>query len=200
MNNAAKIVSETLLGEYHKVVTLGKKEFRIYQPTINEISRMFPGSGLSVDENTKRLEVISLMPEHLDEVCRTLAVAITTKNPITERLTFEYIRRFVTMDQIQEAILVLGSVIRGDEIFEHCDLDKSTGKDTAKILGNNNLAGQVATFMEQLHLSYKEVTNELSYPLLLLMSVDKMRVSYDDEEKPEVKTLSGKELMKMKGV
>ena len=200
MNTAAKIVSETLLGEYHKVVTLGKREFRIYQPTINEISRMFPGSGLSVSENTKRLEVISSMPEHIDEVCRTLAVAITIKKPIAEGLTFEYIRRFATMDQIQEAILVLGSVIRGDERFELCELDKSTGKDTAKIFGNNNLAGQVATFVEQLHLSYKEVTNELSYPLLLLMSVDKMRVSYDDETEPEVKTLSGKELLKMKGI
>ena len=200
MNTAAKIVSETLLGEYHKVVTLGKREFRIYQPTINEISRMFPGSGLSVSENTKRLEVISSMPEHIDEVCRTLAVAITIKKPIAEGLTFEYIRRFATMDQIQEAILVLGSVIRGDEIFELCELDKSTGKDTAKIFGNNNLAGQVATFVEQLHLSYKEVTNELSYPLLLLMSVDKMRVSYDDETEPEVKTLSGIELLKMKGI
>lgn len=200
MNTAAKIVSETLLGEYHKVVTLGKRKFRIYQPTINEISRMFPGSGLSVSENTKRLEVISSMPEHIDEVCRTLAVAITIKKPIAEGLTFEYIRRFATMDQIQEAILVLGSVIRGDEIFELCELDKSTGKDTAKIFGNNNLAGQVATFVEQLHLSYKEVTNELSYPLLLLMSVDKMRVSYDDETEPEVKTLSGKELLKMKGI
>ena len=200
MNTAAKIASETLLGEYHKVVTLGKREFRIYQPTINEISRMFPGSGLSVSENTKRLEVISSMPEHIDEVCRTLAVAITIKKPIAEGLTFEYIRRFATMDQIQEAILVLGSVIRGDEIFELCELDKSTGKDTAKIFGNNNLAGQVATFVEQLHLSYKEVTNELSYPLLLLMSVDKMRVSYDDETEPEVKTLSGKELLKMKGI
>lgn len=124
MNTAAKIVSETLLGEYHKVVTLGKREFRIYQPTINEISRMFPGSGLSVSENTKRLEVISSMPEHIDEVCRTLAVAITIKKPIAEGLTFEYIRRFATMDQIQEAILVLGSVIRGDEIFELCELDK----------------------------------------------------------------------------
>lgn len=200
MNKAANIVSLTLLGEYHKVITLGKREFKIYQPTISEISRMFNGAGLSVNEGMKRLDVIAGMPEYLDEVCRTLAIATTIKKPIVEGLTFEYIRRFATMDQIQEAIITLGSVIRGDEIFEHCHLDKSTGKDTAKILGNNNLVGQVATFVEQLHVSYKEATAELSFPLLLLMSVDKMRIDHGNEEaEPEVKTVSGKELMKMKG-
>lgn len=201
MNKTANIVSLTLLGEYHKIITLGKREFKIYQPTISEISRMFNGFSLSVYEGMKRLEVIAGMPEHLDEVCRTLAIATTIKKPIAEGLTFEYIQRFATIDQIQEAIVVLGSVVHGDEIFEYCNLDKSTGKDTAKILGNNNLVGQVATFMEQLHVSYKEATAELSFPLLLLMSVDKMRIDYGNgESTPEVKTISGKELMKMKGV
>jgi hypothetical protein len=201
MNKAANIVSLTLLGEYHKVITLGKREFKIYQPTISEISRMFNGAGLSVNEGMKQLEVIAGMPDHLDEVCRTLAIATTIKRPVAERMTFEYIQRFATMEQIQEAIIILGSVIRGDEIFEYCNLDKSTGKDTAKILGNNSLIGQVATFMEQLHVSYKEATSELSFPLLLLMSIDKMRVDYGNgEAEPEVKKLSGKELMKMKGV
>lgn len=201
MRKAANIVSLTLLGEYYKVVTLGKREFKIYQPTMNDISRMFDGAGLSVNEGMKRLEVIAGMPEHLNEVCRTLAIASTIKHPVAEGLTFEYIRRFATMEQIQEAIITLGSVIRGDEIFEHCHLDKSTGKDTAKILGNNNLVGQVATFVEQLHVSYKEATSELSFPLLLLMSVDKMRIDHGNgEAEPEVKTISGKELMKMKRV
>lgn len=37
MNKVANIVSITLLGEYCKVITLGKREFKIYQPTISEI-------------------------------------------------------------------------------------------------------------------------------------------------------------------
>lgn len=199
MNKAANIVSLTLLGEYNKVVTLGEREFKIYQPTINEISRMFSGAGLSVNEGMERLEVIAGIPEHLDDVCHTLAVAVTMKKPLAEGLAFQYIQRFATLEQIQEAIITLGSVVRGDEIFEYCELDKSTGKDTAKILGNNNLAGQVASFIEQLHLSYKEVTSELSFPLLLLMSVDKMRVDYGQgETEPEMKKLSGKEMLKQK--
>lgn len=199
MNKAAKVISETLLGEYRKEVTLGKRAFSIYQPTIKEISRMFPGSELSVNENTKRFEVIAGMPEHLDDVCRALAVAITIKKPIAEGLTFRYIRRFATLEQIVKAIVTLGSVIRGDELFTYCQLDKSTEGRAAEVLGNNNLIGQVSSFMENLHLSFKEAYEELSFPLLLMMAADKMRINHgSDEPKTEVKSLSGKEMLKQK--
>ena len=52
--------------------------------------------------------------------------------------------------------------------------------------------------MENLHLSYKEVYEELPYLLLLLMSADKPRAVYKDKDKVEVKKMSGKELMKQK--
>lgn len=52
--------------------------------------------------------------------------------------------------------------------------------------------------MENLHLSYKEVYEELSYLLLVLMMADKPRTLYGDEEKTEVKKMSGKELLKQK--
>lgn len=199
MNKAANIVSLTLLGEYCKVVTFGKRTFSIYQPSIKDISRMFPGSGLSVSENTKRFEVVAGMPEHLDDVCRTLAVAVTIKKPMAEGLTFRYIRRFATLEQILEAIVTIGSVIRGDELFNSCKLDKSSEGRAAEILGNNNLIGQVSSFMENLHVSFKEAYEELSFPLLLMMAADKMRVDHDsNEQKTEVKSMSGKDLLKKK--
>ena len=51
--------------------------------------------------------------------------------------------------------------------------------------------------MENLHLSYKEVYEELPYLLLLLMIDDKLRGVYN-EEKIEVKKMSGKDLMRQK--
>lgn len=56
--------------------------------------------------------------------------------------------------------------------------------------------------MENLHLSYKEVYDkevyeELPYLLLLLMIDDKPRGVYN-EEKIEVKKMSGKDLMRQK--
>lgn len=198
MNKAAQIVSETLLGVYNRPVTLGKREFKIYQPAIREIARMFNGSDLSVNDNMKSLQVMASMPEHMDSLCHTLAVAVTIKRPALERLAFEYIRRFATIDQIQEAIISLGSVIRGEDIFGNCEIDKSSVKETTKVLGNNNLTGQIATFIDQLHLSYQEVYEKLSFPLLLLMMADKPRVVYDETDTGETKTLSGKEMLKMK--
>jgi hypothetical protein len=52
--------------------------------------------------------------------------------------------------------------------------------------------------MENLHLSYREVYEDLPYLLLLLMSADKPRAVYEDKEKAEVKKMSGKDLMRQK--
>lgn len=59
---------------------------------------MFNGADVSVNESMKRLDVIAEMPELLDEVCRTLAIATTIKHPVEEGLAFEYFRQFATMD------------------------------------------------------------------------------------------------------
>lgn len=47
-------------------------------------------------------------------------------------------------------------------------------------MGNETLLGQVATFMENLHLSYAQVIDEIPYRYLLLMAKDKQHVAYGD--------------------
>lgn len=198
MNVAARIVSDTLLGTYYKPVKLGGIKFRLYQPTIRDLCRMFNGASFSIHENMNYLEMITSMPEHLDEVCRTMAIAVTIKWPWLERLAYEYIRRFSTIGQLYEAVWTFGLVVRGDEIFRRCAIDRPDGTDTARVLGNNTICGQVVTFMEQLNLTYKEAFERISFPLLLLMSADKLRVSYADEDKPAVKKATGKEMLMLK--
>lgn len=66
------------------------------------------------------------------------------------------------------------------------------------MVGGNTIVGSVTLFMENLHLSYREVYEDLPYLLLLLMSADKPRTVYEDKEKAEVKMMSGKELMRQK--
>lgn len=46
--------------------------------------------------------------------------------------------------------------------------------------------GQIATFMESLHLTYREVVHEIPYRNLVIMSKDKQRVVYDGEVMQEV--------------
>lgn len=59
------------------------------------------------------------------------------------------------------------------------------------MIGNDTILGQIATFAENLHLSYNEIVNEIPYRLLCLMAKDKVRVCYGEK----VKRTSGKEMM-----
>ncbi|WP_199851495.1 hypothetical protein [Parabacteroides pacaensis] len=53
--------------------------------------------------------------------------------------------------------------------------------------------------MDSLHLSFREVYEELPYLLLLLMSADKPRPVYGEkEDEAVVKKVSGREMLKMK--
>lgn len=65
-------------------------------------------------------------------------------------------------------------------------------------MGGNTIVGSIVSFMENLHLSYKEVYEELPYLLLLLMSADKPKAVYEGTEKKEVIKMSGKDLLKKK--
>jgi len=51
--------------------------------------------------------------------------------------------------------------------------------------------GQIATFCESLHLSYKEVFEEIPYRNLVIMAKDKLHTCYGSV----VKKISGKEMM-----
>lgn len=50
------------------------------------------------------------------------------------------------------------------------------------MIGNDTMLGQIATFMETLHLTYNEVVNEIPYRTLLIMSKDKLHVVYGEVE------------------
>lgn len=46
------------------------------------------------------------------------------------------------------------------------------------MIGNDTLFGQIATFMENLHLSYHEVMEVIPYQNLLMMQKDKLRICH----------------------
>ena len=65
----------------------------------------------------------------------------------------------------------------------------------SKIIGGKTISGQITSFMEDLGMSLNEVLNT-SYPLLLIMQHDKVRIDYDSKD--EIKEISGKEMLKRK--
>lgn len=48
------------------------------------------------------------------------------------------------------------------------------------MIGNDTIFGQIATFMDSLHLTYDEVFDRIPYRNLLLMSKDKLRLASGD--------------------
>lgn len=81
-----------------------------------------------------------------------------------------------------------------------CQLGDGAGQTDSKtkVVGGETIVGSIASFMENLHLSYREVYEGIPYLLLLLMMADKPRAVYGDKADVEVKKMSGRELMMQK--
>lgn len=47
-----------------------------------------------------------------------------------------------------------------------------------EVVGNDTMLGQIASFMENLHLSYKEVFEVIPYQNLIIMQKDKLHEVY----------------------
>lgn len=183
MNEAAIIVSESMLGAYHKKVTLGKIVFKIYQPTVKHLCSILCNASGNINDEVKRLEVIATMPEHIEACALSLSFAVSIKRPaIFQRLAYHYIRNYATFDQIATAFSILAGVINAKEFFEKVTIDRTRSSSTVTTVGANTLYGSVISLMENLHLSYKEAFEVLPYPQMLIMSADKLRVLSPNEQ------------------
>ena len=68
------------------------------------------------------------------------------------------------------------------------EYEATNGPLVDKVAGSNCLLGQIATFMETLHLSYTEVLHGIPYRNLMLMQKDKMHEALGDVENVEYKS------------
>jgi conserved domain protein len=59
------------------------------------------------------------------------------------------------------------------------------------MIGNASMLGQIAGFVDSLHLSYDEVVNRIPYRTLLLMSHDKPRPCFGTK----IERTSGRDMM-----
>lgn len=71
----------------------------------------------------------------------------------------------------------------GRGFYEAVSFSEERGRADSKteVAGNATLLGQVATFMDNLHLTYNEVMDEIPYRNLIIMQKDKLHVVYGDK-------------------
>jgi len=74
-----------------------------------------------------------------------------------------------------------------------CRLSEERSKDGGgtQVIGNDTMFGQIASIMENLHLSYTEVYEVIPYQNLLMMQKDKLRICYGEK----IKKTSGGDMM-----
>lgn len=77
-----------------------------------------------------------------------------------------------------------------------CRFSEERSQDGGKseVIGNETLLGQIASFMENLHLTYKEVFEEIPYQNLIIMQKDKLHVCYGEK----IEEVSGKDMLAKK--
>ena len=65
----------------------------------------------------------------------------------------------------------------------------------SEVVGNSCLLGKIATFIENMHLSYDEAVNQIQYRNLVIMQKDKLHTAYGEV----MEEMSEEELFKRKG-
>mgnify|MGYP006868097607 FL=1 len=73
--------------------------------------------------------------------------------------------------------------------------ERSKSDSKTEVIGNSCLLGQIASFMENLHLSYDEVVYKIPYRNLVIMQKDKLHTVYGEV----MEEMSEEEFFKRKG-
>lgn len=73
--------------------------------------------------------------------------------------------------------------------------ERSKSDSKTEVIGNSCLLGQIASFIENLHLSYDEVVYKIPYRNLVIMQKDKLHTVYGEV----MEEVSEEEFFKRKG-
>lgn len=180
--NSLNIVALSLLNKHFVRIKIGIFSFKVYQPFIKDLARVFYKS------NTLNEGIITINSNNIESMSRLIF-----RNVLLQRLFVWYVKRYSNFNEINIASKKIEIIIQGKDIFDFVKIDKVKSKKIIETVGNNSIAGIITTLMDSIHISYMEAFEKINYPTMLLMSVDKLRTLTGDEQKV-VKT-SGKEMM-----
>ena len=195
MNEAAKLVTDAVIGNRYKTIVAGRKVYTIYSPCIKVICRALNEfSHIELPGSDTMIGFLSGIGEITPYLVRGVAALIAgnVDNWEQERDRIAAELEEATPEELNR------NFDKSDErqgFFRLCRLDdeRSDNGGKTEVNGNCTAIGQIATFMETLHLTYKEVL-EIPYENLLLMQKDKLHAVYGTK----IEHKSGKEILKYK--
>ena len=171
MSKSAGIVAASLLNKHHVTVRIGRLSFRAYQPCIKDLARAFANERLNLSTDGRHqysLETMSKLLFH---------------RRWQQRMFLWYARHYGDYQQIRIAAQKIADVTTGKDLLESVKIDKTRKKAIVETVGNNSIAGIMATMMEHLNISYQDAFERVNYPTMMLMMIDKVRSRVGDEKK-----------------
>ena len=200
MNRASILISKAIRRNNYVRVTLGRFWFRIYAFVIWDICLMIE----KYSETSFPLEKIlwfRVIDNNSDSLCKAVSIAVTRHGifrNIRAFLAYKFIRRYATISQLYEAAKACGEMINGTEMFAKCKLSPTDNSSNTSKSGNNNMIGQIASFLD-LGISYDEAVKKIPYQNQLMMCADKIRFDYSSgDAQKQVEKISGKDMLKRK--
>lgn len=175
------IVAKSLLNKHFVKIRIGIFRLKVYQPFVKDLVRIFDRS------TTLNNGILSMTDDCILTISKVLF-----KNHLLQRLLTWYIKRYSSFEELKIATEQIERVIQGKDLFEAVRIDKTKSDNVIETVGNNSIAGIITTLMDSVHVSYTEAFEKINYPLMLLMSVDKLRTLTGNERK--IIETSGKEI------
>jgi hypothetical protein len=131
MNEAAKIISESLSGTNFKTVLLAGKAYTIYPPTIKIISRALgPLSQIEMNEKQNELSVIGEIPSNAPHIIKSISAFIIgdVKNWRWKAYRLGKQLEKATPSELNEALKAAVGLIQGQDFFDCAALAQNVVK------------------------------------------------------------------------
>lgn len=135
MNEAAKLVSDSLLGEDFATIHIKDKYYTVYPPTIKVICRACSAfSKIGLDGNYSKLTVIGEIPENIPHIIKGLSALIVgnTRNWRWKAHKVGKAFQSATNSDIKDAWETILPLMDGGSFFEYALSMKSAAKIVAK--------------------------------------------------------------------
>ena len=135
MNKAANIVSESILGDFCKVVSFGSTSYPIYQPSIKVIARVIrEWSKVGIDSQYTEVSVLSEVPQNAPFIAKGISYLIVGDVPFYELRAKRVYSKILkgSFVELKEAIEKGLNLMGGEDFFISASLVKNASKIVAK--------------------------------------------------------------------
>lgn len=135
MNKAAKLVSESIIGESFVTITAGKNVLTIYPPTIKVICRACAWlSRIELQDNYTEISIIGEIPRNSSHMINAISIMIAGDKKYWRWESFK-IRRILqsaTNKELLEAWVSISKILGGEDFFACALSMKSAAQIVAK--------------------------------------------------------------------